>query len=27
VPPKGGIFVYVGNKSHFWKTKKHHGLT
>jgi len=24
MPPKGGIFVYVGNKSHFWKTKKHH---
>jgi len=24
MPPKGGIFVYVGNKSHFWKTKKHY---
>jgi len=24
MPPKGGIFVYAGNKSHFWKTKKHH---
>jgi len=24
MPPKGGIFVYVGNKSYFWKTKKHH---
>jgi hypothetical protein len=23
MPPKGGIFVYVGNKSHFGKTKKH----
>jgi len=22
--PKGGIFVYIGNKSHFWKTKKHY---
>jgi len=24
MPPKGGIFVYAGNKSYFWKTKKHH---
>jgi len=24
MPPKGGIFVYVGNKSYFGKTKKHH---
>jgi len=23
MPPKGGIFVYAGNKSHFGKTKKH----
>jgi len=22
--PKGGIFVYVGNKSYFGKTKEHH---
>jgi len=24
MPPKGGIFVYVGNKSYFGKTKEHH---